>query len=137
LPRDERARSVRGGRGASRVGEAGGVGRRRGGHGRHPRPPLPRPAVTLADELRGCFLFEKLTDEQLDWLVGHGTVCSYKAGTDVYHEGDPSEWFFVLLEGEVQLVKLTAGEDLVIAHSTTPGVYAGATRAFVPSIEER
>jgi hypothetical protein len=31
--------------------------------------------TTLArDDLRGLFLFEKLTDEQLDWLVEHGQV---------------------------------------------------------------
>src|SRR5205085_1331726 len=114
-----------------------GIGRRRGGDGGDPRPPLPRPAVTLVDELRGCFLFEKLTDDQLAWLVDHGTVGTYEAGTDIYREGDPSEWFFVLLEGDVQVVKRAAGEEVAVARSSTPGAYAGATRAFVRSVEER
>jgi signal transduction histidine kinase len=88
--------------------------------------------LTLVDELRDCFLFEKLTDVQLGWLAEHGTVCNYEAGIDVYGEGDPAEWFYVLLEGGMQLLKRAAGEDVPVVASSNRGVYAGATRSFVP-----
>jgi signal transduction histidine kinase len=88
--------------------------------------------VTLVDELRGCFLFEKLTDVQLEWLAARGIVRSYEVG-DVYREGDPAEWFFVLLDGGVQLLKRAGGEDVPLVSSWARGVYAGATRAFVPN----
>jgi signal transduction histidine kinase len=87
--------------------------------------------TTLVEELRGCFLFEKLTDEQLEWLADHGTVCSYEAGVDVYREGEPAEWFYVLLDGGIQLLKRATADDVPVASSSMKGVYAGSTRAFV------
>ena len=42
------------------------------------------PALRLApEELRGLFLFERLDDEQLEWVAEHGDVVSYPAGADV------------------------------------------------------
>jgi signal transduction histidine kinase len=91
------------------------------------------PPAELKEELRRCFLFEALTDEQLDWLVHHGAVETFDAGVVVYDEGTPAESFYVLLEGEIQLVKRLDGSDFVISTASQPGAYAGATRAFVPS----
>jgi signal transduction histidine kinase len=89
------------------------------------------PTVALADELRACFLFESLTDEQLDWLVRHGTVETCEAGVNVYEQGAPAEFFYVLLDGEIQLVKQLDGSDVVLTTGTTPGAYAGATRSWI------
>ena len=87
----------------------------------------------LKEELRACFLFESLTDEQLDWLVQHGAVETHDAGVIVYDEGDPAESFYVLLDGEIQLVKRLDGSDVVMSTASQPGAYAGATRAFIPA----
>ncbi|HEX2192014.1 MAG TPA: ATP-binding protein [Acidimicrobiales bacterium] len=87
--------------------------------------------MTLIEELRRCFLFEALTDEQLDWLVARGEVVSVPGGTSVYAEGDAATYFFVLLDGEIQLTMRSEGADIVITTSSQRGVYAGATRAFV------
>jgi signal transduction histidine kinase len=85
----------------------------------------------LKEELRGCFLFESLTDEQLDWLVQHGTVEVHERAVNVYDQGDAAEFFYVLLDGEIQLVKRLDGTDVVLTTASQPGAYAGATRAFV------
>ena len=85
----------------------------------------------LKDELRGCFLFESLSEEQLDWLVAHGTVETHEAGQNVFIQGAPAESFYVLLEGEVQLVRRIDGADVVMNTASQPGAYAGATRAFI------
>jgi signal transduction histidine kinase len=84
-------------------------------------------------ELRGCFLFESLNDEQLDWLVQRGIVETYGPGRNVYRQDDPAEYFYVLLEGEIQLVKRVDGSDIVLSTAHEPGSYAGATRAFIGS----
>jgi len=86
---------------------------------------------TLKDELQGCFLFESLTYEQLDWLVDHGPVETHDAGIDVYRQDALAEFFYVLLEGEIQLVKRLDGTDVVLTTADQPGAYAGATRAFI------
>jgi len=55
------------------------------------------------DELRKLFLFESLSDEQLDWLTEHGEVRTVPAGETVVAEGDPPTCFFVLLSGTLAL----------------------------------
>ena len=85
----------------------------------------------LKEELRGGFLFESLSDEQLDWLVAHGSVEGHDAGVEVFRQGDPAEFFYVLLSGEIQLLKRHEGTDVVMTTASEPGAYAGATRAFV------
>jgi signal transduction histidine kinase len=92
--------------------------------------------ATDKDELRGLFLFESLTDEQLDWLLGHGVVEAYDAGAVVYEQGDPAEFFYVLLDGEIQLEKVLDGTDVVLTSSDLPGSYAGATRAFIGASQD-
>jgi signal transduction histidine kinase len=88
--------------------------------------------VTLIEELRSTFLFEGLTDEQLDWLVEHGTVEHFGAGVYVYTQGDAANNFYVLLEGEIELVKRMDGTDVVLSTTSLPGSYAGVTlRSFV------
>jgi len=93
-------------------------------------------SVSLKDELRSVFLFEALTDEQLDWIVDHGTVEEHEAGTLVYNQGEPADFFYVLLEGEIQLEKQLDGTDVVLTSSDLPGSYAGAMRAFVPGSQD-
>jgi signal transduction histidine kinase len=93
--------------------------------------------TTLKDELRNTFLFESLTDEQLDWLVEHGTVENHPAGVNVYNEGDPADNFYVLLDGEIELVKRIDGTDVVLSNSSQPGSYAGVLRAFVSVADEQ
>jgi signal transduction histidine kinase len=85
----------------------------------------------LKDELRGCFLFESLTEGQLDWLVAHGTAETHEASRVVYTQGAPADNFYVLLEGEIQLVTRVDGTDVVMNTASQPGAYAGATRAFI------
>ena len=88
-------------------------------------------SVALKDELRSTFLFESLTDEQLDWLVEHGTVENHPAGVTVYMQGDAAEAFYVLLDGEIELVKRMDGTDVVLSTTSQPGSYAGVMRAFI------
>jgi signal transduction histidine kinase len=95
------------------------------------------PDVDLKEELRACFLFESLNDEQLDWLVAHGTVEVHDAGVDVYDQDAVAEHFYVLLDGEIQLVKRVDGAEVVLTTADQPGSYAGATRAFIGSSEEQ
>jgi signal transduction histidine kinase len=91
----------------------------------------------LIDELRGCFLFEKLSDEQLSWLAAHGDVVTYDGGVEVFREGEPAEMFLVLLDGQIQLLKRITGEEVVMNTTDHHGAYAGAIRAFVESAEDK
>jgi signal transduction histidine kinase len=82
------------------------------------------------DELRSLFLFEKLSDEQLEWLCARGQVESHEPGI-VVQEGEPATCFYVLLEGTISLARRVGGEDVETARTGQRGVYAGAWTAYV------
>jgi signal transduction histidine kinase len=86
--------------------------------------------VSLAT-LRTLFLFEDLQDDQLGWVAEHGHVERYGAGTEIATEGEPAEWFYILLSGGVTLSRLVRGDDVEITRSDQPGVYAGATQFYL------
>jgi signal transduction histidine kinase len=82
------------------------------------------------DELRTLFLFEKLSDDQLEWLCARGHVESHEPGI-VVQEGEPATCFYVLLDGTISLSRRVGGEDVETARTGQRGVYAGAWTAYV------
>jgi len=82
------------------------------------------------DELRTLFLFEKLTDEQLQWLCERGHVELVPAGT-VYAEGDPATCFYVLLEGTVVMSRRVGADDVEVGRTSQRGAYSGAWYAYM------
>jgi signal transduction histidine kinase len=88
--------------------------------------------ITLSrDDLRGLFLFERLTDEQLDWLVEHGRVETFAAGAHVVTEGDPATCFYLLLDGTISMGRHVGGERVETARTDYRGSYFGATQAYL------
>jgi len=81
------------------------------------------------DELRTLFLFEALTDEQLALLCSNGHIQQYEPGP-ICVEGEPATCFYVLIEGELTMSKLSGGQDIETNRTSQRGVYAGAWRAF-------
>jgi signal transduction histidine kinase len=82
-------------------------------------------------ELRTLFLFEALDAEQLAWLSQHGRVERHAAGELVYSEDAPATCFFVLLTGELALLRRVEGVDVETTRSDQRGAYAGATQAYI------
>ena len=82
------------------------------------------------DELRTLFLFEKLTDDQLQWLCVRGHVELFSPGP-VYAEGAPATCFYVLLEGTVVMSRRVGTDDIEVGRTSTRGVYSGAFMAYL------
>jgi signal transduction histidine kinase len=82
-------------------------------------------------ELKTLFLFEALTDEQLDWLAAHGSERTFPAGATVFTEGDPAEIFVVLLSGTLALSRRVQQDDVETVRTDQRGVYMGATQAYL------
>ena len=82
-------------------------------------------------ELRTLFLFEKLTDEQLQWISDHGCTMHMPAGGTVIREGDPADQFFVLLSGTIALSRQIGEDDVQVTRTEQRGVYMGATNAYL------
>jgi signal transduction histidine kinase len=88
----------------------------------------------LAEELRTLFLFEHLTDEQLDILCQNGHIETFPPGP-LCAEGDPATCFYVLIEGEVVMTKRSGGVDIETGRTSQRGVYCGAWSAYIPGEE--
>jgi len=88
------------------------------------------PLSCSPDELRTLFLFEKLTDEQLQWLCERGHVELIPPGP-VYAEGEPATCFYVLLEGTVVISRRVGTDDVEVGRTSQRGVYAGAWYAYL------
>jgi signal transduction histidine kinase len=82
------------------------------------------------DELKTLFLFEKLTEQQLDWLCDAGHVVKFDPGV-IFREGEPATCLYVLIDGGVVLSQRVGADDIEVTRSTQPGVYAGAWMAYM------
>ena len=82
------------------------------------------------DELRTLFLFEKLTEAQLQWLCERGHVELIEPGP-VYAEGEAATCFYVLLEGTVIMSRRVGADDVEVGRTSQRGSYAGAWQAYM------
>ncbi|KUH84772.1 ATP-binding protein [Mycobacterium sp. IS-1556] len=88
----------------------------------------------LPDELRTLFLFEKLTDAQLQILCENGHIQTFEPGPVVV-EGEPATCFYVLIDGELVMSKRSGGLDIETNRTSQRGVYCGAWSAYIPGAE--
>jgi signal transduction histidine kinase len=83
-----------------------------------------------ADELRGVSLFDGLTDGQLEELVAAGAEVRIVPGVDLFVEGEPADFWWVLVDGAVDLLRHVGGEQNVVGGMDVPGRWAGGFRAW-------
>lgn len=88
----------------------------------------------MAEELRSLFLFEALTDDQLEMLCADGHIENFPAGP-LCVEGEPATCFYVLLDGELVMSKRSGGVDIQTNRTSQRGVYCGAWSAYIPGEE--
>ena len=89
----------------------------------------------LPDELRTLFLFEALSDEQLQMLCDNGHIQTFEPGP-ICVEGDPATCFYVMLDGELVMSKRSGGVDIETNRTSQRGVYCGAWSAYIPGEEQ-
>jgi signal transduction histidine kinase len=89
----------------------------------------------LPNELRTLFLFEALTDQQLQILCDNGHIQIFEPGP-VCVEGDPATCFYVLIEGELVMSMRSGGVDIETGRTSQRGVYCGAWSAYIPGEEQ-
>ncbi|WP_410650763.1 ATP-binding protein [Amycolatopsis sp. cmx-4-54] len=88
-------------------------------------------SVLPREELRGLFLFEHLSEEQLDWIDEHAILEHYTGGETVIREGEPATCFYLLLSGALRMTRLVGGTEVETIRSDQRGAYCGATQCFV------
>lgn len=84
----------------------------------------PMPSVVTADRLRHIELFGGLEPEQLAWLATAGTPVTLVDGEVLFEDGQPAEYFYVLLAGELLITKTVNGRDEVVARHSADAAAA-------------
>jgi signal transduction histidine kinase len=81
-------------------------------------------------ELRGIALFDGLTGEQLQALVEASEERTFGKGDRLWEAGAPADYWWVLLEGGLDLVRRVGREETILGHFETAGRWAGGFRAW-------
>jgi signal transduction histidine kinase len=67
--------------------------------------------------------FANLPEDQIDWFLSHAEELHFKAGDSSFHQGDPADAMFVVLEGQIQVRGELGGESVVL--TSKPGDVTG------------
>lgn len=59
-------------------------------------------------------LFEHLRDDQLDWLLEHGQEYQAQPGQYVFRQGAEADYFYVVIDGEMQITQDINGSEQVL-----------------------
>jgi len=80
---------------------------------------------TLEELLAGSKFFQGLRSEDLQLIAGCGTNVQFEAGEYLFHEGDPSDRFYLIRHGRVALEVSSAGRGPVTISTLGAGELIG------------
>jgi signal transduction histidine kinase len=83
-----------------------------------------------AGELRSFSLFDGLTGDQLTELLDGSTEVRIQPGVDLFREGEHADFWWVLVDGAINLVRNIGREDTLVGKMDVPGRWAGGFRAW-------
>ena len=83
-----------------------------------------------ADDLGPLPIFRGLSHDQLTLLADAGTAIAIEPGETLFNEGEPAEFWWLLVDGSIDLVRHIGREDTVVARMDAPGRWAGGFRAW-------
>jgi signal transduction histidine kinase len=82
------------------------------------------------DDLRPLELFDGLPDDQLVELIAAGEEVGFDPGEELFREGEPADFWWVLVSGALALVRHVGREETVLGTMDVPGRWAGGFRAW-------
>ncbi|MEU0090025.1 ATP-binding protein [Kribbella sp. NPDC006257] len=82
------------------------------------------------DDLRGLELLAGLTDAQLTELLDGGTEVRIEPGVQLFTEGEHADYWWVLVDGAIELSRRVGREENVVGRLDVPGRWAGGFRAW-------
>ncbi|MBV9831568.1 MAG: histidine kinase [Marmoricola sp.] len=81
-------------------------------------------------DLRPLALFDGVTDDQLAELLADGSEVTFEHGDVVFREGEHADFWWVLVDGALELTRRLGGEDVAVGRMADPGVWSGGFRAW-------
>lgn len=83
-----------------------------------------------AADLEPMTLFAGLSRGQLDQLIAAGSEIAIEPGVVVFREGDAADFWWLLVDGVVDLFRHVGREDVQVGRMDAPGQWAGGFRAW-------
>ncbi|HEU4643530.1 MAG TPA: cyclic nucleotide-binding domain-containing protein [Gemmatimonadaceae bacterium] len=85
---------------------------------------------TTIELLRGLQIFQELTDDELERVAEACVERSYASGDYIFHEGEPGNRLFVIVEGEVRISRSIPGAGEEALAVLKPGAMFGEMSVF-------
>jgi len=82
------------------------------------------------EDLRPISLFDGLDDTQLEELLAAGEEIPIAVGVELFREGEHADFWWVLVDGALELVRHVGREDVVVGRMAEAGLWAGGFRAW-------
>jgi signal transduction histidine kinase len=82
--------------------------------------------MTIAEDLHAVSLTSALDEQQLAELTAAGEEVTITEGEELFREGQPSDYLWILLGGRLELLR----NNNLLATMATPGQWAGGLRAW-------
>lgn len=76
----------------------------------------------LAAALKGSSLCRLLSQAEIESVASIAERLELAAGNEVFHEGDPGDGVYLIVSGEIEIVKRTSGGDRSLARLGAGGV---------------
>lgn len=80
--------------------------------------------------VRSFALFDRMSDEDLDRLLAHGTARRVGQGDAVFEQGQQAASFFLLLHGRLKVMQVTQDGQQIIVRVVHPGDLFGFAKAL-------
>ena len=82
--------------------------------------------MMILETLKKSGLFRTLSDEELKDISVLFEQASFKQNETIFHEGDPSDRFYLVAEGNVKIVKHTVmGKDIILEIMPAGDIFGG------------
>ena len=78
-------------------------------------------AVSMIEDLKSCFLLQRLSDAQIERVAQHSQRGRLQEGQALFSQGDPAERFFLVLRGQIKLYRLSTNGNEKIIEIIGPG----------------
>ena len=82
------------------------------------------------EDVRGFPLFDGLTDAQVRALLEGGDEVPIVPGEELFHEGELATYWWLLVDGAVQLSRHAGRDETVVGRIDVPGRWAGGFTAW-------
>ena len=78
------------------------------------------------EDLKKIPIFSSLNDEEIKEIQSFLIKENFKKKEEIFSEGDPSDWFYILVNGKVKITKLSHdGREIIIELISPPDFFGG------------